>query len=599
MPHHVNIALPIPARRTFTYTVPEDIEVRCGMRALVPFGKRTLTGIIVETDAASLVEAKPVHEILDLVPVFDASMLDFTKWMSDYYLASWGETLHAALPHGMTPESVVSVTLTAPIDEERLREMERHAPKRAALVAALERHKGPIQVSTLQRTLKSDSVAAQLDALEHAGLVSIQREIHGRATAKTQRAVSLSTAIRSDHRQLRSLLDELDSRAPVQARIISVLSVHHLRSDEPMVVAELMTTAKAQASSLRMLIEKGICEEHVVEVRRRGDQPDQDSLAHRDETALPLHPEQRHAVDAIGDALAAAQQKTFLLHGITGSGKTLVYMHALRRVRTLSKSALILVPEISLTPQLIDRFRMTFGDEIAVVHSRMSPGERYDTWRAIARGQVSIVLGVRSALFAPLLSCGLIIVDEEHESSYKQDSPSPRYHARDSAVMRGVLDHAVVILGSATPSMETMYNAQTGKYHLLELHQRSDNAVLPAVRLVDVRDARKRKMMSGAFSHELLSEIRRRIADKEGVLLLQNRRGYSPRLECGDCGHVPTCTQCSVSLTYHKNNNLLRCHYCGSTRPALKSCTECGSAEMAEVGVGTQRAEEELRALLT
>lgn len=568
------------------------------MRALVPFGKRTLTGIVVETHVATLNDAKSVHEILDVVPVFGSAMLDFTKWMAEYYLASWGETLHAALPQGMTPESVVSVSLSAPIDEFQLREMERHAPKRAALLNALEQHKGPVHVSTLQKILQSDSVAAQLDALEHAGLISIRREIHGRAQAKTQKAIALSETYKDSH-ALRNLLDELDTRAPVQARIVSALSVHQRLSDSPMIVSELIKTAKVQAGSIQALVEKGVCSEHTVEVQRRGDSGDEISLARHDETSLPLHTEQKHAVDAIAHALSSTQQKTFLLHGITGSGKTLVYMHAIRKTRELGKSALVLVPEISLTPQLIDRFRMTFGNDIAVIHSRMSNGERYDTWRAISQGKISIVLGVRSALFAPLSSCGLIIVDEEHESSYKQDSPSPRYHARDSAVMRGVIDHAVVVLGSATPSMESMFNAQTGKYHLLELHERSDNAVLPTVRLVDVRDARKRKKMSGAFSHELIEEIKKRVHAKEGVLLLQNRRGFAPRLECGDCGHIPTCTECSVSLTYHKNANLLRCHYCGSTRPALKSCSECGSAEMAEVGVGTQRAEEELNEILT
>lgn len=599
MPHYVNIALPIPARRTFTYVVPDESRAECGMRVLVSFGKRTLTGIIVETQAASLADAKAVLEILDVVPVFSASMLEFTKWMSDYYLASWGETLHAALPQGMTPESVVSVSAAAPISDDELRAMEKHAPKRAALLAVLERHKGPVQVSTLQRVLQSESLTAQLDALEHAGLVHIQREIQGRAKIKTQKAVTLAPKYSSNSEELRTLLDDLDTRAPVQARIISVVSVFERSSAAPMPVPEVIKSAKAQASSVQALIDKGIFDEHVVEVRRRGDDDGAESLAHRDEISLPLHPEQQHATDVLATAIRASQHKTFLLHGITGSGKTLVYMHAIRRAREMGKSALVLVPEISLTPQLIDRFRMTFGDEVAVVHSRMSAGERFDVWRAIAKGSISIVLGVRSALFAPLVSCGLIIVDEEHESSYKQDSPSPRYHARDSAIVRGVLEQAVVLLGSATPSMESMYNAQTGKYHLLELHQRSDNAVLPEVRLVDVRDARKRKLMDGAFSGELIEEIKKRVQAKEGVLLLQNRRGFAPRLECVDCGDIPTCTQCSVSLTYHKHANMLRCHYCGTSRVALKSCSECGSAEVAEVGVGTQRAEEELREILT
>ncbi len=599
MPQYVHIALPIPARRLFTYIVPDGMTAQRGMRTLVPFGKRSLTGIIVELNCPALPDAKHIHELLDDQPLMSPNMLDFTKWMAEYYLASWGETLHAAIPQGMSPESVVTVRLLQTLEEQHLDFISRSAPKRAALLRVLQRHTGQLTVAFLQQQLKSDSITTQLEALEHAGFIEIQRGMKAQAQAKTLKAFMLSDELFLNPSAVQSLMDDLDHRAPKQAQLLGAVYVHQLRTKGPMASTEALAKAQATAASAKSLVEKGYLLESLVEVHRNADPTSADELLHtKDETTYALSEEQDHALKALNTALDAGKAKTFLLHGVTGSGKTLVYMHAIKHAQSLGKSALVLVPEISLTPQLVDRFRAVFGSTIAVLHSRMSIGERYDEWRSIQRGDAKIVLGVRSALFAPLSQIGLIIVDEEHEVSYKQESPAPRYNARDCAVMRGIVEGAVVLLGSATPSIESMYNARTAKYHLLEIRSRVDNAVLPTIEVIDIVDARKRKKMEGSFSSQMLDEICVRIEKKEGVILLQNRRGFSPRLECIDCGFIPKCRDCSVSLTYHKHLNMLRCHYCGYSESALKSCQVCGSAELSEVGAGTQRIEEELNAAL-
>ncbi len=599
MAQYLSIALPIPMRRLFTYLLPDGMNAERGMRVLVPFGKRSLTGIVVDPNAAALPDAKAIHEVLDDIPLMNTTMLEFTRWMSEYYLASWGETLHAAVPQGMSPESVITIKLLHVLDEQQLAIIARKGPKRAALLRLLQKHKGPVSVAHLQQQLRSDSISSQLEALEHAGLIEIQRTIKAQAQAKTQRVVQLSEELFSNASMLQQLLDTLDRKAPRQAEVLGSVYLAQRQSKRAVPVHEVLVKTQTTASVIKSLVTKSYLIESTEEVHRSFDRTDEDERLHdRDESTVELTDEQSHASSVIEQALDSAKAKTFLLHGVTGSGKTIVYMHAIRHARTLGKSALILVPEISLTPQLIDRFRSVFGTDIAVLHSRMSIGERFDEWRAIQRGDARIVLGVRSALFAPVQNLGLIIVDEEHEASYKQDSPAPRYNARDSAVMRGIMEGAIVVLGSATPSIESMYNARSAKYHLLSLSKRADNAQLPDIKIVDLVDARKRKQVVQSFSLEMIDAIVDRLAKKEGVILLQNRRGFAPRLECMDCGHVPTCRDCSVSLTYHKHLNQLRCHYCGYTETAVKSCQECGSAEMLEFGAGTQRIEEELNEIL-
>jgi primosomal protein N' (replication factor Y) len=312
--------------------------------------------------------------------------------------------------------------------------------------------------------------------------------------------------------------------------------------------------------------------------------------------ATPIVPnyDQEIAIRAVTGAMDAGTFRTFLLHGVTGSGKTQVYIEAIKHAIANGKRGLMLVPEIALTLQLVERFTDAFGDRVVVLHSRMSDGERFDGWRRAASGNCDVVIGARSALFAPLRNIGIIIVDEEHESSYKQFDAQPRYNARDGAIVRAQINNAVAVLGSATPSIESYYNAQRGKYTLIQLPERVDNAKEPKIVIVDTVTARNQNLMRGHLSMRLIHDIRERLKKGEGIILFQNRRGFSTRLECTSCSHSPMCPHCAVTLTYHKHRNELRCHYCGYGRKADTQCEICGNHDLRQPGVGTQKVEEEL-----
>ncbi len=300
------------------------------------------------------------------------------------------------------------------------------------------------------------------------------------------------------------------------------------------------------------------------------------------------------AINEVSKVIDDETFKTFLLHGVTGSGKTQVYIELAKKVIEQKKTVLILVPEISLTPQITSRFFNVFGDEVTVIHSRMSAGERYDSWHRIFKEKSSVVIGARSALFAPLKNIGLIVIDEEHDASYKQADMVPKYNARDSAIMLGSIANCPVLLGSATPSIESMYNAKKGKFNLLELPERIDNAKLPVITLVDVNKERKKQRMENIFSKTLLDKIEERLKRNEGVIILQNRRGFSTQIYCTDCGEVETCDNCSVPMVYHINKNKIECHYCGLTKDVPGACTHCGSIAIKYFGTGTERVEDEL-----
>lgn len=367
-------------------------------------------------------------------------------------------------------------------------------------------------------------------------------------------------------------------------------------AEEPVVQADALRTVSASASTARSLVDKGILHVVELEVERR---PDAFHIKPATPNHHSLHPTQKKAVNAIRTAVETQTQATFLLHGVTGSGKTEVYIRALKEMLDQGRTAIVLVPEIALTPQTVSRFRAHFGDRVSVLHSRMSDGERFDAWRAIRDGRYPIVIGPRSAVFAPLDNLGLIVVDEEHETSYKQFDPAPRYNARDVAVMRAHRNGAVCVLGSATPSLESIANAQAGKYTLLEMHERvpvrgSEAAALPTVQVVNLAREKEIRRLKGALSKQLRDAIATRMERNEQVILLQNRRGYAPILCCDDCGYTPTCRDCEVSTTVHKSKRQLRCHYCGLTERQPTSCPSCGSEALTFLGTGTQRIEEEL-----
>lgn len=610
--HYVNIALPVPAPRLFTYIVKEDnsgngedVQKQApkhllGCRALVPFGKRVLTGVIVEVEnVGQIPDVRPILELLETVPAFSPTMLAFAKWIADYYLASLGETLKIMLPQGMSPESVVRVSATKYPTDEEFERMKRRAPRRYALLQELHKHDGEISVAYLEKVLGGNTgITAQLEILEEEGFVERHKHLTKEIHAKTVRAVALHPNL-NDEDMLRSAMDDLDRSAPKQALLLGRIFMHYqTQGAVPLLVKDALESLTE--SVLKGLVQKEYVQEFQTDAPRlEKANPNLASvLAPKDEAAATFTIEQAHARDKISEALQANKFKTFLLHGVTGSGKTLVYMNAIRETLERGKTALVLVPEIALTPQLIERFRAVFGTSIGVMHSHKSAGERFDAWRLARSGDVRIIIGARSALFVPLPNLGIIIVDEEHEPSYKQDDPAPRYNARDCAVVRGTLENAVVVLGSATPSLETMFNARSGKYHLLEITERADGAKMPLVRVVDTLERRKQRKMYGAFSEDLLRAVLERVVKREGVIIFQNRRGFASRLECQDCGHIPMCPNCSVPLTYHKYRNLLRCHYCGHSHEAEKACTNCGSVEVKEIGSGTQRIEEDLHAEL-
>ncbi|MBM2816308.1 MAG: priA [Ignavibacteria bacterium] len=596
----LNIALPIPKNCIFSYLpIPgTENENLTGHRVLVPFGNRTVTGVIVgNSPPDEKIKYKQIIEICDESPVFSKEMLDLTRWISEYYMASWGETLRAALPPGMSPQSVINIEISKIATDSEILEMAKRSPKRAALLELLQNHSGPCRVSTLERELKTENIRLQLDALETAGWVKCETQMEKSAKPVFRKALKITSELIENQMLLKTALDKLDAEAPKQSLLLSRIYLNETTHGEAPFQSDILREVKFGIASVDGLVKKGYIEVFKKEVNRASLE-DAGSLGKGDESVLQLTEEQQTALEEIENALSNEQFKSFLLHGITGSGKTLVYIHAIKRCHSLGKTALLLVPEISLTPQLIDRFRIVFPGQIAVLHSKMSQGERYDAWRNIHKGNINIVIGARSALFAPLPNLGLIIVDEEHESSYKQESPSPRYSARDCALMRGRLENTVVVLGSATPSLESMYNAKSGKSNLLSIAHRADGAMLPKIRIIDIIEHYKKGRMKGQFSRDLLDAITYRIQRKEGIILFRNRRGFSSSLECTDCGSVPECKNCSVTLTFHKKARQLRCHYCGYTAPAFNVCQVCGSIELREIGSGTQRVEEELTEIL-
>jgi len=595
-----DIALPVPIDHPFTYLVPAHLQphAKSGARVLVPFGRKTLTGIIVGFPSKTSVPGlKALRDVLDAVPSVSEEMLRLTRWIADYYFAPWGEVLKAALPQGFLSPGKRVVRLLVDDVSPLLEETKRTAPKQHAILQALRKQRR-LTVSQLSRTARS--IHSILLEMASRGWIEVTEDVTTRgAKPKTEHVASLTDIGRAPHAA------EGTTLTPKQSALVAFLMKS---GDVP--VRQLLKETNASASTLTTLVKKGLVSITTREVIR---------TVHAEPLEPPpaiiLNDDQRRALREITAAIAQKQYKTFLLHGVTGSGKTQVYIEAIRTVLAERKTAIVLVPEISLTPQTVRRFKAHFGNEVAVMHSQMSAGERYDAWRLAHTGRVNIVIGPRSALFAPLANLGLIVVDEEHESSYKQFDATPRYHARDLAIVRAHQNNAVVVLGSATPSVESYYNALSGKYQLLSLPRRVDEAKLPRIEIVDMIEERKRRyeelkktvqetktafpkrLPESSISKLLSEEIAERIKRKEGVILLQNRRGFSHVVECFECGYVEKCDQCEVTLTYHLTKKHLRCHYCGFVKKPPTLCPTCGGFEIRFHAFGTQQVQQELQAL--
>ncbi|CAN5482563.1 primosomal protein N' [soil metagenome] len=570
-----------PVEGTFTYRVPHGLvdEVVPGARVLVPFGRRLVTGVVARTDEGDQDGLKDIREVLDARPAVMPELLRLTAWIADYYVCSWGEALRAALPSGT---EVACARFVAPGQQPPFA-WTGDAAVRDALVALAE---SPEAIPEADLPDFEDGVLkpSLIRRLEREGFVEVRLEATPpKVSVKTVKGVALASDLDD------SALDGLGEK---QRAVLGVL--RHL--DAPIAQPELLKQSGASSSTVRSLEKRGMVVTTELELNRASS--DLQQLISEAPTHA-LHAGQEKALEQILKAVAAREYAPFLLHGVTGSGKTEVYIEALKQTLALGKTGIVLVPEIALTPQTVRRFRSHFGDRIAVLHSRMSPGERFDAWRALRDGRFQVAIGPRSAILAPLENVGLIVVDEEHEASYKQFDPAPRYHARDVALVRARQAGAVVVLGSATPSLESYSNARSGKYALLRMPDRVPvnglfPATLPAVRVVDLARERQIYRLRGALSEELASAVALRLERKEQVILLQNRRGYAPIMVCDACGHTPECRDCDVTMTVHRTRRQLRCHYCGRAERMPERCPACGQNAWAELGHGTQRVESEL-----
>lgn len=607
---YADIALPVPVDKVFTYIVPPELHTsaRVGCRALVPFGRRHLVGYIVAlADSSRLSGIKPVRDIVDAEPTMTEELLRLTRWVAGYYFAPWGEVLRAAAPRGLALESKRSVRLRSDDTSILKPQSSSTAKRRDEVLKHLTVSKG-ITIAALQKKLRSKSIYALLNAMVRDGIVEVDEEIPLLKVKPRRQKVVLF--IDGHRNRWEEELEHRAAKAKKQAQLLRGLIELSTRGHESITVQEVLRLTGSNLSVLSALVKRGLILLEEREVLRSAvfDQFEPPQV-------IVLNAHQERALAALTEAVAQGHYRSYLLHGVTGSGKTQVYIEAIRSALGRGKTAIVLVPEISLTPQIVRRFKFHFGEDVAVMHSRMSEGERYDAWRQVHRGRSRIVIGARSAVFAPLRNLGLIVVDEEQEASYKQFDAVPRYHARDVALMRARDCGAVVILGSATPSLESYFNARSGKHILLELPERVDRAKLPHIEIVDMTAERKRaletlrlsrtsertsgtpssKLKIGSISTLLREKIEDRLRKREGIILLQNRRGFAPYLECRDCGRVEMCANCNVTLTYHLVRKHLRCHYCGSVAPVPRECLSCRGQSLEVRGFGTQRVEEELK----
>ena len=585
------IIVPLPLYGTYTYRIPPEIQgaVQVGSRVLVQFGKKKFyTGLI-----SSLHNETPTYEVKDIVSVLDPKplvkypQLKLWNWISEYYLCSVGEVYKAAVPTGLKPESETMISL----NEEFGTPEGVKLTERQAMVVMLLEEKKRLRISDIEKELKIKNVTQIAGSMLDMGIIHIDEKIVERYHAKSETYIELNIE-RGDQEGLKEFFDKTHRSQYQEKALICWLDLSGwMQSNRPLLDVtrkQLLDLSGTSAGILRSMIEKGIFRQEKRSINRFNGN---DSVKRQD--LATLSPQQQRACQEITEQLRSRQ--SVLLHGVTGSGKTEVYTHLIDHVLKTGNQVLYLVPEISLTTQLTDRLRKVFGDRLLVYHSKFSDSERVDIWkRLLESNEPMVVLGVRSSVFLPFGRLGLVIVDEEHESSYKQYDPAPRYNARDTAMVLASMHGAKVVLGSATPSIETYYKATTGKYGLVTLSERYEGAVLPEVEIIDMREQRKKKQNIGTLSSPLIQEMRGALSDNKQVILFQNRRGFAPVVVCQQCGWTPKCENCDVSQIYHKYNNMLKCHYCGYTRALPTVCPACGLNGIEVYGYGTERIAEEV-----
>ena len=588
MKKYVDVILPLPLPRSFTYSLPEDgmEDIQPGCRVVVPFGrKKYYTAIVcnVHYCPPEGYEVKEITTVLDTSPVLLPFQFKFWEWLADYYLCTQGDVYKAALPSGLKLESETIVEYnpdyeaagSLPEKEQQILDLLSQEPEQS--VTRLEKESGIKNILTVIKSLLDKEA------------LFIKEELRRTYKPKTEARVRLVGA--ADERQLHILFDIL-SRAPKQLSLLmmyvelsGVLGKSPIREVSK---KELLQRAGVSPAVLSGLVDKKIFEIYFQEIGRLN------KVVHETVALNPLNEHQLRAFTEINNIFQ--NKNVCLLHGVTSSGKTEIYIHLIDEMLRQGKQVLYLLPEIALTTQITERLKRVFGSRLGIYHSKFPDAERVEIWQKQLSSQgYDIILGVRSSVFLPFRNLGLVIVDEEHENTYKQQDPAPRYHARNASIVLASMYGAKVLLGTATPSVETWYNATTGKYGLVELKERYKEIRLPEIIPVDIKELHRKKRMSGQFSPLLLQYIREALEQKEQVILFQNRRGFAPMIECRTCGWVPKCKNCDVSLTYHKGINQLTCHYCGYTYQLPRSCPACEGVELINRGFGTEKIEDDIK----
>lgn len=592
------VIVDVPVRSTdrpFDYLIPADLKlwIEVGSRVAVPFGHRTVQGFVVSLESGetgSGPSLKPIQEVLDLLPPLSPELVELGDWMSQRYACRRISALQAMLPTALKGKAERLISLgeaaeEAGSPEDELFPLFLDTDQEEQQITDFVRRAGEVSMKQLTRTFPD--AAETVKFMLRRGVLSESQSIKDKMGKKKLKAVDLAIGVAA----ARESLGSFPARSARQKEVLSFLI--DMEPMLPMPMKDLLSVLQVTAGTVKSLEDKGFIEISEIEVYR-------DPYRGRDfkpSTPLPLTGEQESVYKRIVRTVDEQRHEVFLLHGVTGSGKTEIYLQCIQRVVDQGRQAVVLVPEIALTPQMVERFKGRFGSGVAVMHSRLSVGERYDEWRKIREGKAAVAVGARSAVFAPFANLGLIIMDEEHEGSYKQEE-NPKYHARDVAVRRAEQGGAAVILGSATPSLESYHasRAQSDIHFspvLLEMPSRALGNELPKVHVVDMRDELKEGNRS-MFSRRLHAALESRLERGEQTVLLLNRRGFSTFVMCRSCGYVAGCPECDISLTYHARSDNLRCHYCGHAEPSPKVCPECGSEHIRFFGTGTQRVEEEL-----
>ena len=584
MSFFLDVILPLPLKETFTYVItPAEAELlQPGMRVVVPFGKRKMyTAIVskVHQDPPKAYQPKPIDSVIDTSPVLSTVQVLFLKWVASYYQAPLGLVFRSALPSVMLLESETEVVFYE--WKTLLPTLSKNAIKLAKQVQP----NNTVSLSQVQQIIGVKNTFPVLKELVEANYVVLKEEVYAQYQPKSQTEVVLHPRLQNDD-VLKQLLEDL---APKPKQYKTLLTF--LQQTKTVVFSEFSKLETVSSSSLKTLIK------HEILVKQKRVIDRLPAKTTPDEQLLPLSSSQEKAKSTIENHWKT--KDITLLHGVTGSGKTEVYMHLIKKQLDVGKQVLFLVPEISLTTQLMQRLYAFFGQYLSVYHSKYSPQERAEIWAKINENSPNarLVLGARSAVLLPFHELGLVIVDESHETSYKQYDAAPRYHARDAAMVLAQMHQAKVVLGTATPSIETYRNASTGKYGLVSLTKRFKNAQMPDIHFVDLAEAYRKKQMHGHLTESLKQAIEETLYAKKQVLLFQNRRGYASFVECTQCAHVPQCPNCDVSLTYHQVSNELRCHYCGYMDPYAAACAACGTVSPQTHGFGTQQLEEEIQQL--